>query len=266
MRGSWRPNRTATYWLPLLWPSALCLSRSPGLFNRWTGGPAECWLPLPHLVTNGSGLQTNWLPVFTELYNSSIAHSISPHIWPSEMCHFRCLWNGMFDFHRAEITVMQFTGHSLPVHQSDCTVGFYLVPYCQPSPPTPMEYATSASLEWHVWPGRRSIYNTWIFLTLSRHSSLSFIASGRSSGRHPISTQSCWMYVRASHPAFARPYEVVHRSISLMSSTLLLLQCPTCLVRLILIVFVMGGRWSYSCCFVGCCLQDLFDIARSILV
>ena len=29
VRGSWRPNRTATYWPPLLWPSALCLSRSP---------------------------------------------------------------------------------------------------------------------------------------------------------------------------------------------------------------------------------------------
>ena len=26
------------------------------------------------------------------------------------------------------------------------------------------------------------------------------------------------------------------------------------------------GRWSYSCCFVGCCLQDLFSIACSILV
>ena len=34
------------------------------------------------------------------------------------MCHFRYPWNGMFDCHRAEITVMQFTGHSLPVHQS----------------------------------------------------------------------------------------------------------------------------------------------------
>ena len=66
----------------------------------------------------------------------------------------------MFDRHRAEITVMQFTGHSLLVHQSDCTVGFYLVPYCQPNPPTPMEYSTSASLEWHVWSGWRSIYNT----------------------------------------------------------------------------------------------------------
>ena len=28
------------------------------------------------------------------------------------------LWNGMFDRHQAEITVMQFTGHSFPVHQS----------------------------------------------------------------------------------------------------------------------------------------------------
>ena len=28
------------------------------------------------------------------------------------------LWNGMFDRHQAEISVMQFTGHSLPVHPS----------------------------------------------------------------------------------------------------------------------------------------------------
>ena len=32
-----------------------------------------------------------------------------------------------------------------------------------------------------------------ISLTLSRHSSLSFIASGRSSGLDPISSQSCCM-------------------------------------------------------------------------
>ena len=51
-----------------------------------------------------------------------------------------------------------------------------------------------------------------------------------------------------------------------MSSSLLLQQCRACLVRLILIVFVMGGRWPYSCCFVGCCALDLFRIARSILV
>ena len=45
-----------------------------------------------------------------------------------------------------------------------------------------------------------------ISLTLSRHSSLSFIALGRSSGQHPVSSHSCWMYVRAGRPAFARPW------------------------------------------------------------
>ena len=61
-------------------------------------------------------------------------------------------------------------------------------------------------------------------------------------------------------------HEGVHRRTSLMSSSPLLQQCPACLVRLTLIVFVMRGRWLYCCCFVGCCLQDLFKIARSILV
>ena len=105
-----------------------------------------------------------------------------------------------------------------------------------------------------------------ISLTLSRHSSLSFIALGRSSGQHPVSSHSCWMYVRAGRPAFARPCVGIHKSTSLMSSSLLLQQCPACLVRLTWIVFVIGGRWPYSWCLVGCCYQDLFRIARSILV
>ena len=105
-----------------------------------------------------------------------------------------------------------------------------------------------------------------ISLTLSRHSSLSFIALGRSSGQHPVSSHSCWMYVRAGRPAFGRPCVGVHKSTSLMSSSLLLQQCPACLVRLTWIVFVIGGRWPYSWCLVGCCRQDLFKIARSILV
>ena len=41
----------------------------------------------------------------------------------------------------------------------------------------------------HVMPLAR------ISLTLSRHFSLSFIASGRSSGLHPIPSHSCCMYV-----------------------------------------------------------------------
>ena len=92
-----------------------------------TGGllahSAGCWLSLPHLVSNESGLQTLWLPVFTELYNSSIAHSISLewHVWSSSSgnnCHavHRSLSSGASVYY--------------------CTMGFYLVPYSQPSLPT----------------------------------------------------------------------------------------------------------------------------------
>ena len=95
-----------------------------------------------------------------------------------------------------------------------------------------------------------------ISLALSRHFSLSFIASGWSSGLHPVSSHNCCMYVRAGRPAFAWPYAGVHRSTSL-SSSLLLQQCPACLVRLTCIVFVMGCRWPYSWCLVGCCRQDI---------
>ena len=101
--------------------------------------------------------------------------------------------------------------------------------------------------------------------TLSRYPPLSSIAPERSSRLHPVSAQSSCILVLAGCPAFAHPCEEAHWSISLISS-LLLQQCPTCLVRLTVIVFVMGGRWLYSCCFVGCCLQDLFNTACSILV
>ena len=60
------------------------------------------------------------------------------------------------------------------------------------------------------------------------------------------------MYIRAGHPAFARPYVGIHMSTSLLNSSLLLQQCPACLVCLTCIVFVMGGRWPYSWFFVGC--------------
>ena len=112
-----------------------------------------------------------------------------------------------------------------------------------------------------------------ISLTLSRHFSVSFIASGRSSGLYPVSSHSCCMYVRAGRPAFARPYVGVHRSTSLMSSSLLFQQCTAYLVRLTWIVFVMGGRWSYSWCLgvlppglVQYCLQHSGVIAVQLLL
>ena len=51
----------------------------------------------------------------------------------------------------------------------------------------------------------------------------------------------------------------VQRSTLFMSSTLLLRQYPACLVRIILIVFVIGGLWPYICCFVGCCPPGILN-------
>ena len=103
-----------------------------------------------------------------------------------------------------------------------------------------------STLEVYLIPNPIYIYHHHVMLlarislTLSHHFSLSFIASGRPSRLHPISSHSCCMYVRAGHPAFAWPYVGVHRSTSLMSSSLLLQQCPASLVHLTWIVFMMG--------------------------
>ena len=83
-------------------------------------------LSLPHLISNYSG------PQLTDFLSSQsyiiVQHQVNRPLNP---------WNGMFDPHQAEITVMQFRGHSLPVHQSmSVSWDFYLVPFHQPNPPT----------------------------------------------------------------------------------------------------------------------------------
>ena len=69
------------------------------------------WLSLPHLVSNSTAmaveLNSTWLPSWLRYIIIQ-----RPHDRPLD------LWNRMFNRHQAEITVMQFTGHSLPVHQS----------------------------------------------------------------------------------------------------------------------------------------------------
>ena len=105
-----------------------------------------------------------------------------------------------------------------------------------------------------------------ISLALSRHSSLSSIISRRSSRLHLAPVQISCGKVLVGRPTLAHPCEGVHRKTSLMSSSLLFKQFPSCLVRLIWMALKMGCRWPYSCCFVGCCSQDLFNIARTILV
>ena len=57
VRGSWRPNRTATYWPPLLWPSAF-LSRLRGCSTGGLGPSLSgCWFSLLHLISNSSDPQ-----------------------------------------------------------------------------------------------------------------------------------------------------------------------------------------------------------------
>ena len=110
-------------------------------------------LSLPHLINNFYGPQL-----------SDFLSSESYIIFQRPLN----LWNGMFDRHQAEITVMQFTGHFLPVHHSVATQwDLHLVPNYQPSSPARFlsinghwDVSLPLSLEWHACPGRRSKYNS----------------------------------------------------------------------------------------------------------
>ena len=118
------------------------------LLNRRPGGPLR-WV-LAFSTTSCLQLLVSKLTDFPSSSSYIIVQSPTQYFW-----------NGIFDRHQAEITVMQFTGHSLLVHHSMTVLwDFNPVPYCQPDSPTPMEYALPLSLEWHVWRGRRSIYYT----------------------------------------------------------------------------------------------------------
>ena len=77
-------------------------------------GPlGRVWPSLPHLVSNPLGVcwQLLWDPNSTELNNNS-----TPTRSPTGSL------NRMFNRHQAEITVMQFRGYSLPVHDCNGTM------------------------------------------------------------------------------------------------------------------------------------------------
>ena len=106
------------------------------------------------------------------------------------------------------------------------------------------------------------VQRAWISLTLflsplslSHHPSLSSTAPGRSSKLHPL----------AGWTTLVRSCVGIRRKTSLMNSSLLLQQWPAWLIHLNWVICEMGRKWPYSCCFMGCCFQDLFRIGRSIL-
>ena len=133
VRGSWRLNRIAIYWPLVLWSSVLCLSCSPGLLNRRPSGPALCWMMA---FFTASYQQLLWTPTQSGAPRAPSAWCgfpyhisfLTPTVWLLSWLSYIIvqrplnrplnLWNGMFNRHQAEITVMQFRGHSLPVPQS----------------------------------------------------------------------------------------------------------------------------------------------------
>ena len=98
------------YWIL----SASSLDQSPGLV----------WLSLPHRPSTGTRTQLYWnCPCRTQLPTSCNSTGNSPQLARRTQLSYIVvrrpldLWNRMFNRHQAEITVMQFRGHSLPVHQ-----------------------------------------------------------------------------------------------------------------------------------------------------
>ena len=101
---------------PLLWPSRCVLfSWCWGPLHWAFRGPlGRVWPSLPHLVSSCLEFcwQLPWDPNSTELNNNS-----TPTRSPTGSL------NRMFNRHQAEITVMQFRGHSLPVHDCNGRMG-----------------------------------------------------------------------------------------------------------------------------------------------
>ena len=135
VRGCWKPNRNFN----ILTSTLMAVNVMSFSFSRCSTGGPLCWvlafftasyrhflwsshsigvpegpvsrvwlsLPLSSITPSpaATGTRTDLTSILTELYNSQRPLN-------------RPLWNRMFNRHQAEITVMQFTGHSLPVRQS----------------------------------------------------------------------------------------------------------------------------------------------------
>ena len=184
MRGSWRPNRTAIYWPLLLWPWALCLSRSLGLLNRRPGG-SLCWmlaflyhiLSLTHLISDSIGGPEGsfcWVVAFPTTSSLQLPDFLSPPSyiivqWPTQSLEWHvCSSSSGNNCH----AVHRSLSSGASVYK--CTMGFLPCPifFSQTRlrdffSELPSEWVTSfrcITLEWHVWSGRQvNIANTLIF-------------------------------------------------------------------------------------------------------
>ena len=134
VRGSWGPNITEIFW-PRSYGRQRCVFL---VLHGCSTGP---WSKLlcagfPYYIASTSVFHCTACPPsrlfplarWTQLVGLILPSNSHALIWTrlydyfrylgTGMCHFRFLWNGLCDRHRAEITVIQFRGHSLPVRQS----------------------------------------------------------------------------------------------------------------------------------------------------
>ena len=94
-----------------------------------------------------------------------------------------------------------------------------------------------------------------VLSTLSHHPSLSAITLGKKASSvhlELLNVSFCWL---------TNTVVSMYRSLSL-----LLQQWPVRFAPLTRIVCEIGSKWLYNCCFAGCCFQDMFKTAHSILV
>ena len=88
-------------------------------------------------------------------------------------------------------------------------------------------------------------------LTLFHDLSLLTITLGRSSKRHPVSTQSRLIYIFAVQPILVCS-RVGTYSGTLIRSLVSAEQYSAYLVYLTWMICEMGGKWLYKCCFLSC--------------
>ena len=102
-------------------------------------------------------------------------------------------------------------------------------------------------------------------LTLSNQSSQEAIDLDKSSRSYLLSVPKWWVQVFAGRLTLVLIYVGAHWRTAFMRSSFSSLQFRGCLGRSYRL-FEMRSKWPYSCCFVGCCFQDLFKTARNVLV
>ena len=91
------------------------------------------------------------------------------------------------------------------------------------------------------------------------------VITGHSLGDLTPLQRSSWCILQPQ-PTGQHLFVRVHKVTSLKSWSLLLHHSRSHLVRLTWMVCEIESKWLYTCCFVGCCLQDLFKTETGILV